>query len=1249
MLTASRAGTKRFQKLLNLPRRHRFTSTLVDSQQKYSAEGLVEYKRNVSINNYKYHFRRCSFQPLVKVEAKDASQPLHFKNGIKPSFAFNDIFMKAVGKRLRPKRFLFLFEHTSHQIDDENIVWTATFTSPITGELFKAGKLRYVNDDSIFSIDGEIFYKEKGHAESAAVGRAVDCFLYRGGFLSEVNEASRITFPTDAYSHFPAYCEEHPYDSPALCRERDLHCYRLNMFNQYESLAKNIPAVEYRRGGPRNTFWTASFRCSLSGEIFSSGTLRDRDEEVMMTHENCVYYGRKNAARIAAFGRAIDCLVSWGYVVGSHEKNTPTYCKEEPYDASSDSVLKADLIEEISPLSKAKGGVFDDKERGEHDKKEITVFPSDFPIKKIITSKYSDFLGGAIDDGLFSTTYIEVAAENENDRSYSYWTTSFACPLTGYTFTSGVVKDKRFIKNNMPSWRIQRNGVVYYLDKEMAELAAVGKACDYLNAADFGHVGEDSNGSMSLFCEEDPRSSMLFNEEEAEGEFIIQNVPNAYRANSDSVSPVDLLFEAWAESSRSNVNTFVSDKNTMSSKMYTINGRTNQTMRANSLFNDDETSPIDDIVNLSLNWYRRMVNKKVNDGTDMSMFNQTSISLASCNSILKALANSRRMSSPIYSKRNSSSNVEALAKQIIGCMYERSQDNLPGSSSLCPDVESLNSFIQCMERASLSSTARDAESLLNDMLHGRTFLGYKLPYPNIETFNAVIYHWSLVSDLECQTKINDIFERISKIESIHPNRVTFLSALSSSAFHFPSGTLFDTSNVNKWFEKIRNHNNQDDKDLIKLDTELFNAPLPWSGIDEKAGTKNIYGKEQLDASEIEKWVTEMERTGILPDIETYESVINGWSRCISQDGLERGDYWARRALDEAPSDPNRRLSLKTFRPLLEGWAATGSRLGVKRVKHWIRELDQISSNTLPDLKPDCRTRAMIILAWRNHQQSEKLRVLKKAKICSKILSELCNDVLENQISMQDDQLLMEPSIFNTTIDAWKEVPFEGSKDTIIEETLCIVENFNQIVDHISLSLFDNEESQVNVLSQYQKHHLRTFIEEGASVYKNAISVITQLEESRGQAKTVHHIESMLRRSEEYLLCMKSHRCRDIEKDIDVQLDLYKEVLRYCHIYRDQTQIVDILRIYSLIFDRLKKIGKDKNDMHLTDLFLQMIKTISFIHYNVSGLRSQIMSTILKNIDELESYVDKSSLLQATDKEGPRWVLRMMSQHFDIKR
>ena len=86
MLTASRAGTKRFQKLLNLPRRHRFTSTLVDSQQKYAAEGLVEYKRNVSINNYKYHFRRCSFQPLVKVEAKDASQPLHFKNGIKPSF-----------------------------------------------------------------------------------------------------------------------------------------------------------------------------------------------------------------------------------------------------------------------------------------------------------------------------------------------------------------------------------------------------------------------------------------------------------------------------------------------------------------------------------------------------------------------------------------------------------------------------------------------------------------------------------------------------------------------------------------------------------------------------------------------------------------------------------------------------------------------------------------------------------------------------------------------------------------------------------------------------------------------------------------------------------------------------------------------------------------------------------------------------------------------------------------------------------
>ena len=68
--------------------------------------------------------------------------------------------------------------------------------------------------------------------------------------------------------------------------------------------------------------------------------------------------------------------------------------------------------------------------------------------------------------------------------------------------------------------------------------------------------------------------------------------------------------------------------------MYTSNGRTNQAIRAKSLFNDEKTSPIDDIVNILLNWYRRMDNMKVNDGTDMSMFNETSISLADSKSCI---------------------------------------------------------------------------------------------------------------------------------------------------------------------------------------------------------------------------------------------------------------------------------------------------------------------------------------------------------------------------------------------------------------------------------------------------------------------------------------------------------------------------------------------------------------------------------------------------------------------------------------
>ncbi len=145
---------------------------------------------------------------------------------------------------------------------------------------------------------------------------------------------------------------------------------------------------------------------------------------------------------------------------------------------------------------------------------------------------------------------------------------------------------------------------------------------------------------------------------------------------------------------------------------------------------------------------------------------------------------------------------------------------------------------------------------------------------------------------------------------------------------------------------------QHSEDSLRIDREIYNAPLPWHGdvtliresykrLFQNGFQANNESRSEATSSVkmVEKWIIKMERISIengqtaeAPDIRTYEAVIQAWTKTGTEEGLLRAESWASRALEASLSDPFFCPRLATFSLIVSAWAQCGEEKGLDNVK-----------------------------------------------------------------------------------------------------------------------------------------------------------------------------------------------------------------------------------------------------------------------------------------------------------------------------
>jgi len=255
---------------------------------------------------------------------------------------------------------------SSHLEDDgsKRVYWTAQFQSPITSECFQSGILK--SEDSI-RIKGETFYTNKKLARMSAVGRAVDCFVHRRGWIGNVSDNdsdSAFSFSDECVNGYEQFCVEEPYTAvgevrvsvdvfvPPPQKEKPtdpLITPKQVINNRYQALLRDAigqdcftnESINIDIDGKMLPYWSSTFECPVTGRIFPGGTLINIDECASqgtapgtMNIDGIVYYFDKKNAEHAAAGRTFDILSATNFYSSfglNDYKVVPRFCEEDPH------------------------------------------------------------------------------------------------------------------------------------------------------------------------------------------------------------------------------------------------------------------------------------------------------------------------------------------------------------------------------------------------------------------------------------------------------------------------------------------------------------------------------------------------------------------------------------------------------------------------------------------------------------------------------------------------------------------------------------------------------------------------------------------------------------------------------------------------------------------------------------------------------------------------------------------------------
>jgi len=461
-----------------------------------------------------------------------------------------------------------------------------------------------------------------------------------------------------------------------------------------------------------------------------------------------------------------------------------------------------------------------------------------------------------------------------------------------------------------------------------------------------------------------------------------------------------------------------------------------------------------------------------------------------------------------------------------------------------PDADAYTLFLRCLQGGSPKVIAEKAEKILNDMREEIFWRGHLLPKPNTGTMNALIQLWAQIGSTSGR------YDNIG--EDFVPNRESFLAILSSSAYEpFVEGDSegFDSEFAGECIKRMREL--ADDNESLLPDTQIYNAPLRWSGGSQfhisrpyaryiawddheklfRDGVQEFDEKSAhvQNARAVEAWVEEMKTSGderIQPNIESYEAVIQAWVRTATLEGLDRSESVAEMLLSDL-SNCSTRPRLQTFHPILAGWMYSQHAKGLGKLQEWIERLESYSES-VPGLLPDGRILESLIAAHVSRQQTLKdgtnseaqESLLDSASACSRILQQFCEPFELSQSEVTDrDPFSYQYAPFSQTIQAWSNVAFVNlnpddadSFDRALIEMLRTVALFEKNVQ----LLVGRESSASSGLLEYREpsDQVRYLISNAHHVYHAFTSCFIRLcdaKRKQGDRKTKSSDDELLSR------------------------------------------------------------------------------------------------------------------------------------------
>lgn len=914
-------------------------------------------------------------------------------------------------------------------------VYTAHFTCPATGQVYDSGTLQ--TGATTKDIEGSVTYRKPSLARQAVMARAMDQISYRERNVTEPRlciedpsleiQNTRMLEPTQISEDKPSQ----PLPAPVidekdarLFYERGMpplwkldNWYRRLYPSYQSSFEGHFRATGYWEQSTDTDWFTATFICPITGQVYESGALRDvsRSGEPH-SFEGKRHYAKLNWATQAAAARVIDHI-------SYRERGVkePRLCEEDPADlVVNDATLNlhtmvahpdSDPLPTPATAASPSAPLFSDQ-----------TFK--WELHSWYTRMYPDY---PFDKHTFGSEKITSAGRN-------WYTATFTCPITGQVYEAGSLRSE----NESDTVHIA-DEKCYYSRAKLAIQAVSARVLDQIsyrlrNETEARLCVEDpaslvvNNATVELYrlaCEESdqeagiavPRASeeapelsqdevgetvasqqssdrkgetvaktrtpetvaspktrtpvsiRAYDIEEDDEVYTIQNLTGT--GISEEKTTLERVLEAWADNMTEPTTKFV--ENTLYPMSSSL---TQQKRRAVS----DTTTMYDQMRGQG---ERAKENEKHGEQYSQTFQHQIfPVSLTAGNVMLEALANANDIPSKNMEVNES---VENTATQILDFLW-----TCPAQER--PTADSYNAYLQCLVRTDPADAATRAEAFLTAMTEGQEIGGRKLPEPNIGTYNSVMKLWAnaggRIGYKKCEELMLQLLQKSNVGSGLQPSRDTFLIMLNSMANAGNEPKLFDKDKALEWIERMRTYAVSHKDNTMIPDVQVYNAPLYWNG-GFKTVTSNpltamrpwdayhqIFGNGLISTTEtenreehaqqVQEWLDYMQaKTNVSPNIETYEAVIQAWVRTGTKEGLKKAEAVALQAIESDSKESCPRL--QTFHPIIAALAYSGDGRAPKKIKYRLDRLNEMSSSN-PELTPDGRMQLALITAWRSYQR-----------------------------------------------------------------------------------------------------------------------------------------------------------------------------------------------------------------------------------------------------------------------------------------